>query len=131
MYGAAALGAVTALAGCGGTTEGPNAKNFSGGDQKKLAQVVDDLQSAARSGDTAKICKDIFIPRLSAEIAKLAKTTCRAKVGQELPHNETISLRQVAVTGATAVGTVTEQTGKITRLTFVKQSGQWKISGIQ
>jgi hypothetical protein len=129
---AAALVAAVALTGCGGgKKEGANAKNFKG-DQKDVAQLVDDLQAAARAGDTGKICQDLFTRQLASAVGTRGHTTCQAQVKKQLAlKNETITITQLAVQTPSALATVQEQNGKVSRLTFLKQSGKWHVNGIQ
>ena len=129
--GIGAVAAATALAGCGGSSVGPNAKNFSG-EQRKAAQVIDDLASASRAGDTKKICTKIFTPQFAVAVARRNKTTCQARVQRVLvSKSEKITILQLAVQTPNGLASVREQTGKVSRLTLLKQNGVWHVDGIQ
>jgi hypothetical protein len=122
------------VAGCGGggdKNEGKNARNFEG-EQKQVAQVIDDLQAASRAGDTTKICTKIFTPSLAKVIGTRSKTTCKAAVQNQLVNpKEDITITQLNVQTPNGLATVREQNGNVTRLTFLKQGGTWRINGIQ
>ena len=128
---ALAATAATAVAGCGGSSPGPNAKNFSG-EQRKAAQVIDDLTAASRAGDTKKICTKIFTPQFAVAVARRNKVSCQQRVQKVLVNkNEKITITQLAVQSPNAVAQVQEQNGSVSRLTLLKQNGVWHVDGIQ
>jgi hypothetical protein len=122
------------LAGCGGgggNDEGKNAKRFSG-DQKKVAQVIDDLVAASHAGDTNKICTEIFTAGLAKAVATRNKKTCAATVQSQLiGPTEDITVSTIRVQGSTAFLTVREQNKNVSRLSLVQQDGGWRINTIQ
>ena len=130
----AALAVALPLAGCGGgggDNEGKNAKNFSG-EQKQVAQVIDDLVAASRDGDATKICTEIFTPSLAKVVGARSKTTCKAAVQKQLVNpKEDITITALTVKTPNGLATVREQNGNATRLTLLKESGKWRINGIQ
>jgi hypothetical protein len=129
---AAAGLAVLAVTGCGGggSSEGANAKRFSG-DQREVARVVDALQSAARSGDTHRICSELLTGSLAGEIGARAGTSCEAQIKRQLVSDaETLAVQHVAVQGRIAVATVREQNRNVSQLVFRRQGGDWRVSGI-
>ena len=123
-----------ALAGCGGgkhESPGKNAKRYFG-DQRAVAQVVDDLGAASRSGDTKRICSEIFSAQLAKSVAAQAGGSCEAEVKKQLvTQNEDITVQQLAISGSRALATVKEQSGKTSRLVFTHQDGSWRIDSIQ
>jgi hypothetical protein len=130
----AALAAVALVAaGCGGGEDkapGKNAKRFFG-DQRDVAQVVDDLAKAGRDGDPGTICDKLFTAGLAKSVAAQGGGSCEAKVKQELVvPDEDITVQQLTITGTHALATVKEQTGKVSRLVFVRQDGEWRIDSI-
>ena len=129
---AAAVAVTLTLAGCGGddAAEGKNAKNFSG-DQKEVAQVIDDLAAASREGDVERICTEIFTPALAETIGKSTGTSCSALVEKQLVRkDEEIVIRKLAVQTPNAEAEVREQDGKVSRLTLFKEDGVWRIDGV-
>jgi hypothetical protein len=123
--------ALLAVTGCGGgSSEGANAKRFSG-DQREVARVVDALQSAARSGDTHRICSELLTGSLAGEIGARAGTSCEAQVKRQLVSDgETLAVQHMAVRGTVAVATVREQNRTVSQLVFRRQAGDWRVSGI-
>jgi hypothetical protein len=129
--GLSAVAAAVVLAGCGGSSVGPNAKKFSG-EQRKVAQVIDDLSSASRAGDANRICDEIFTPRFAGAVAKRNKTTCRTRVQRVLvSKQERITITQLIVQTPNATAQVQEQNGNVSRITLRKQNGGWRVDGIQ
>ena len=122
-----------ALGGCGGDggdKPGKNAKRYFG-DQRDVAQVVDNLVAASRSGDTKKICSEIFTVRFEKSVAAQAGGSCEAQVKRQLAvPGEDITIQQLAISGTRALATVKEQTGKTSRLVFVRVDGGWRIDSI-
>jgi hypothetical protein len=128
---AAAGLAALAVAGCGGSSsDGANAKRFSG-ERRDVARVVDALQSAARSGDTHKICSELLTGTLAGEIGARAGTSCEVQVKHQLVSDtETLAVQGLLVRGTVAVATVREQNRNVSQLVFHRQAGGWRVSGI-
>ena len=128
---AAAGLAVLAVTGCGGgSSDGANAKRFSG-DRREVARVVDALQSAARSGDAHRICSELLTGSLAVEIGARAGTSCEAQVERQLVSDgETLAVQHLTVRGTIAVATVREQNRNVSQLVFHRQGGDWRVSGI-
>ena len=128
---AAAGLAVLAVTGCGGgSSDGANAKRFSG-DRREVARVVDALQSAARSGDAHRICSELLTESLAVEIGARAGTSCEAQVERQLVSDgETLAVQHLTVRGTIAVATVREQNRNVSQLVFHRQGGDWRVSGI-
>ena len=128
---AAAGLAVLVVTGCGGgSSEGTNAKRFSG-DRRDVARVVDALQSAARSGDAHRICSELLTGSLATEIGARAGSSCEAQVKRQLVSEaETLAVQRVLVQGQIAVATVREQNRSVSQLVFRRQGGGWRVSGI-
>jgi hypothetical protein len=121
-----ALGAVMPLSGC-----------FGGGDDKsdrdQIDQVMSDLQSASRDGDGSRICQEIFTPKLAALISRSAKSgSCATEVKSKLfSPNATIDVKDIEVGGdSTATATVKEANGNVSKVSLVKQDGEWRVRGV-
>jgi hypothetical protein len=128
----AAICAAVALAGCGG------------GDDKKpqpsdpetaaVERVLADLQAASRRGDGKRICNTIFTVKLADSITRSAKSgSCAKEVRKKLFSPQTrITVKSVKVSEpADATAIVTEQNGNTSKVLLIKQSGQWRIRGVQ
>lgn len=120
------------LSACGSTTK-DSATDFKG-DQKAVAQAVEDLQSASRKGDETKICTDLLAPALLTKIRAAQKAGCEPALKTALKDVDSyeLTVKRVAINGSTATATVTDDVGKnddrTSTLTLVKVGNAWKIS---
>ncbi|HWH96546.1 MAG TPA: nuclear transport factor 2 family protein [Baekduia sp.] len=129
---AALLVALPLALGACGQTEKDSAKDFTG-DQKAVAQTVEDLQKASRKNDEAKICNDLLAPALVAKIKTASKGTCEQALKDALQDADSYELqvKKVAIEGTSATATVTSDTGPKDRtdtLALAKVGGAWKIA---
>ena len=130
----ALLAAAAVLAGCGATST--SAGNFHG-EQHSVAQVIDDLSSAAQSRDTAKICNTLLASSLTAQL-KSPTTDCQQAIGHQLDDTDNFNVTVQSVSigpppGTTATARVkSTRSGKdhVNTLTLVKQGTTWHISGL-
>src|ERR1700742_484735 len=124
------LSALT-LSACG-QTDKDSASDFKG-DQKAVAQTVEDLQTASRKSDETKLCDDVLAPALVTKIKTASKGTCESAIKDALRDVDSWerTVKKVAIDGTTATATVQSDTGKDNRLdtlTRVRVSNTWKIS---
>jgi hypothetical protein len=123
--------AAAALAGC--TTQASN-NDSSGkfkGDQRLVANTVEDFQSAASKGDQDKICRDLLSKALVATYAQRGGT-CEKAVDGTLKDTDSFGLtvESVRIAGQQAVARVKADRGKhdvLRTLTLVKQGTGWRI----
>jgi Domain of unknown function (DUF4878) len=127
-----------ALSACGQTSK-DSTKDFQG-DQKAVAQTVEDLQKAASKSDEDKICGDLLAPALVARIKATAvkrgdpKGTCQTALNDALKDADSFELqvKEVAISGTTATATVqSEVTGSKKRddsIRLTKVGNSWKIA---
>ena len=126
------LGAVTGclvlVGACGGEDDGPNAKRFDG-KSKDVAAVIDDLQSAARSGEPERVCDDVFAPQLRATIERETGKSCAQRVRQQIMAKDaTFKAGRVKVDGDdSAVVSVTDGNGNRSVLYLSKSDDDWRI----
>src|SRR3954454_6111355 len=130
---AALLAALPLALGACGQSQKDSAKDFTG-DQKAVAQTVEDLQTASRKRDEGKICKELLAPALVTKIKTASKDTCEGALKDALQDADAFELqvKKVAIDGTTATATVTSDTGKDDRtdtLTLTKVGDAWRISG--
>jgi hypothetical protein len=126
--------AATLLAGCGATTSN-NADDFQG-DQKSIAQVVDDLEKAAKGGrpDTKEICNTIFAKAVADKL-KQGNEDCQDAVKRQLKDASDfdVEVKKITVNGnaatASVVSTVNGDDATQT-LSFVKDGNAWRIAGL-
>jgi hypothetical protein len=128
----AALAALPLVLSACGQSDKNSASDFQG-DQKAVAQTVEDLQKASRRGDESKICGRLLAPALVAKIKAASDGTCEKVLKDALRDVDSFELevKKVSISGTTATATVTSDTGPKDRtdtLQLVKDGGAWKIS---
>jgi len=132
----AVVTAIAALAGCGGSDEKPaTAQKPSAsvsGNQRSILATVDALQTASRKGDGRKVCADLFTPQLAKSVEAAAKRSCAQEVRRSMftPDAEISVGRNIDVTGDRGTAVIQEQNGNVSKLSFVKQSDQWRIDRV-
>jgi hypothetical protein len=120
-----ALGA----AGCGAASTSSGSFEGARGD---VAQVVTDLSSAGRRKDADKICTDLLSRSLQQRM-RAGTSDCVSEVDKAADDADDfeLSVRSVAVTGDRAQAQVRQGAdGPVTRFTFVRENGSWRISGL-
>jgi hypothetical protein len=117
------------VAGCGGATD--SSAQFEG-EQRAVAEVVEDLQEASVDDDAERICTEI----LARELRERAGDCPRA-IGEALEDADTYDLEVTKVEPATITAGTTEATAtvesgrdgdQVERITLVRESRQWRIS---
>lgn len=131
------LVAALALAGCaggGGTSNVNSASDFTG-EQKLVANIVEDLQSAAEDSDERKICGSLLVAELRDAIAAKNKAaTCTAALEKGLKDTDQadLTVKRVVIDGDTATVVVQAKLGDDARreqvVGLAKVAGAWKIS---
>jgi copper chaperone CopZ len=130
-----ALVAAVLLAGC--TTQSTNnddTNNFRG-DQRLVANTVEDFESAASKGDQDKICRDLLAKDLVQQYAQRGGT-CEKAVDGTLKDTDSfdMTVEKVTISGDQATANVKVDRGKKDinqSLTLVKQGAGWRISAFQ
>lgn len=118
--------------GCGVQPTGSTTKKFSG-ENKAVAQAVSDFQQAVGGRQTAKICGQIFSKELQGRLNKAGKGGCEAAVSSAIAdaNDFSFTVKDVNVTADKATARVTSASakGQPMVLSFVKQSGGWRLAG--
>jgi hypothetical protein len=102
-------------------------------DQDAVEQVLSDLETASQEGDAARICEEIFTPKLAASVSRSSGSgSCEAEVRSELfAPDAAIEVENVDVPDTSnATATVTEANGNVSTVHLVKQDGQWRIRSV-
>jgi hypothetical protein len=132
----AMVAAAAALAGplgaCGGSSNRPDPAPAVLDDRREILATVDALQTASRDDDARRICHELFAASLAQSIRKSSKRSCEAEVSHTLtsPDAQLSVAREIDVKGVRATGTIREQNGDTSRVSFVKDSGRWRIERI-
>jgi dihydroxyacetone kinase len=109
-----------------------SAEDFKG-DQQAVAQTVEDLQSASRKNDNAKICSTLLAPALVAQIKKASGGTCDDALKDAISDADSFELQvqKVTVTGDKATAVVKSEGGdkdRVDTLQLVKDRGGWRVA---
>ncbi len=118
------------LAGCGQQTTN-SAEEFQG-EERAVAQVVEDLQEAGETKDTGKICRQLLARELADRLNQ-AGTTCTREMERSIEDADDFELvvEDVTVTGATARATVRRGEGREDARTvfeFSRSGGAWRAT---
>jgi sirohydrochlorin ferrochelatase len=121
--------ATLALAGCT-TQQDTSADRFQGA-ERQVAEVVDDLAAASRSGDGDEICTQIVTAELAQDLA--AGDECKDQVEQALSdaNDYDLEVRDVTVSGSTARAEVRQgDDGRTATLEFERGRGGWRVTSL-
>ena len=118
-----------AVAGCGG--EASSAADFEG-EERAVAETVEEMQTAGKRQDAAKMCRDLLTRELRDQIAE-GGTSCDKELEKAMQDSESFELevRDVTVAGTTAQADVRGEDGEKDRTaTFhlVKEDGRWRVA---
>ena len=120
-----ALLAAAFLAGCGGTSSTGDFK----GDEKDVAQVIEDLQDYAQRDDADKICKEVLDTEV---VQRIAGGDCPKTIGQAIDEadNYDLTVDSIRVTGTTARARVKagRDEKQVETIELVREGTLWKIS---
>ena len=119
------------LAGCGGA--GSSADEFQG-EERAVAEAVEEIQTAAERRDGEKMCRDLLARALRDRIGQ-AGTSCDKEVEKALKDADAhgLDVEDVTVTGTTAKVDVRGDAGTKKRsatLSMVKEDGRWRASSL-
>ena len=129
-----AVGAAALLAGCAESGSSSDSSERFQGDQRLVANAIEDLQSAAAKGDEAKICRDLLARALADRLAR-APGGCTRTLDAALKDTDAFELavESVQVAGRRATARVRQETGdrdRVSTLTLVRERGGWKIADV-
>jgi hypothetical protein len=131
-----ALAAAVLVAGCTtqSTSNNDSTSKFRG-DQRLVANTVEDFESAASKGDQDKICRDLLAKALVQQYAQHGGT-CEKIVDATLKDTDSFNLtvERVTISGQQATASVKADRGKNDinqALTLVKQGTGWRISAFE
>ena len=130
-----ALIAAVLLTGCAAQSSGNDDTSKFTGDQRLVANTVEDFESAASKGDQDKICRDLLATALVRQFAQRGGT-CEKAVDGALKDADSFNLtvEKVAINRQDATATVKADRGKKDinqAIALVKQGAGWRISEFQ
>jgi hypothetical protein len=132
---AIAVAAAVLLAGCTAQSSNKDDTSKFSGDQRLVANTVEDFESAASKGDQDKICRDLLDKALVQQYARRGGS-CEKAVDGTLKDTDSFDLtvEKVAINGSNATATVKADRGKKDlnqTIELVKQGTGWRISAFQ
>jgi uncharacterized protein HemX len=126
----AVLAALT-LAGCGAETEQSSAEKFQG-EERAVAQKVEDLQEAGEGRKPEDICSEILASSLVQQL-EAAGVDCADEMEKAIDDADDYALdvQEVQVSGSTATATVRRgDDGPTETMEFTKENGQWRATSL-
>jgi hypothetical protein len=127
----AAMLAALALAGCGAEQEQSSAEKFEG-EERAVAQKVEDLQEAGEGRKPEDICSEILADSLVQQL-EAAGVDCADEMEKAIDDADDYSLdvQDVTVSGSTATATVRRgDDGPTETMEFTKENGQWRATSL-
>jgi hypothetical protein len=126
--------AALVVAGCGGQQGSEDTSDRFRGQQRLVANTVEDLQSAAEDSDEGKICRDLLARALVQRLARGAGG-CQATVAAALEDTDSseLEVRSVRITGERATARVRMETGdrdRVAEVTLARERNGWRIAEI-
>jgi hypothetical protein len=121
-----------AVAGCTTQTTSDDSSGKFRGDQRLVANTVEDFESAAAKGDQDQICRELLAKPLIAEYARRGGT-CEKVVDGVLRDSDSFGLtvESVRIAADQATARVKADRGEkdvIRTVTLVKEGPGWRIS---
>jgi hypothetical protein len=118
-------------AGCGAS--GSSAGEFEG-EERRVADVVEKLQSAGETGDAAEICNEVLASELREEM-QAAGANCEQELDKAIQDADDFELEveDVTISGDTATAKVrgSEGDGETVRdFEFVREEGGWRATSL-
>jgi hypothetical protein len=131
MKSSAALLAALALAGCGAEAEPSSVEKFQG-EERAVAQKVEDLQEAGEGRNPEDICSDILASSLVQQL-EAAGVKCADEMEKAIDDADDYDLQvqDVTVSGSTATAQVRRgDDGPTETMEFTKENGQWRATSL-
>ena len=124
---------IPALAGCGASSTTDNAKDFKG-EQKAVAQSLDDVSKAARDSDQKEICTSLLARSLVRRLDASPKR-CVGAISDQLDAvgDNKLDVKTIVISGGNATATVVSKVNGDDRrqtITLVDENGRWRLSGL-
>jgi hypothetical protein len=121
-----------ALAGCGAQSQQSSTDRFDNPDQKAVAQKVEDLEKAGKTGKPEDICSDILAKSLVSEL-DAAGTSCQTEMQKAIDdaNNFDLEVRKVTIAGNEATAEVQQgDEGATETMTFTKEGDDWRATAL-
>ncbi|WP_205696443.1 hypothetical protein [Conexibacter sp. SYSU D00693] len=131
---ALAVAAAAGLGACTSSQSNDSAEDFQG-EQRRVAQVVEDLEEKGGTRDGGEICQDLLADGLRQSIQRASGEACESALEDALKDVDTFDLdvERVQVSGNRATVTVKGEGGGSDRtdtLTLERGRQGWRITGL-
>jgi hypothetical protein len=118
-------------AGCAGSSSSAN--DFEG-EQKRVADVVEKLQSAGETGDAKEICDEVLARSLADQI-KAAGSTCEQEMDKAIKDADDFDLEveKVSLDGNTATAEVKGRdrgADRVRTFEFERDGSNWRVTSL-
>jgi hypothetical protein len=118
-------------AGCGASAS--SAGDFEG-EERRVADVVEKLQSAGETGDAAEICDEVLASDLREEM-RAAGANCEQELDKAIQDADDFELEveDVTVSGDTATAKVRGRDGgeeRVRNFEFVREGSGWRATSL-
>ena len=123
--------AVLAFAGCGAEAQPSSAENFQG-DQRAVAQKVEDLQEAGEGRNPEDICSEILAKSLVQQL-EAAGANCADEMEKAIDDADDFDLdvTKVTISGSTATVEVRRgEDGPTETMEFAREGDQWRATSL-
>jgi hypothetical protein len=132
MKAAVPLLAALALAGCGAQAQNDSSVDTFRGEDRNVAQKVEDLQEAGEGRNPEDICADILAASLVDELEE-AGSDCQQEMQKAIDDADDFELEvlDVNVTGTTATAEVRRgDDGPTQTMQFTQERGEWRATAL-
>jgi hypothetical protein len=122
---------VLLLAGCGSAADPSSVEKFKG-DERAVAQKVEDLQQAGDRRDPDKICTEILAKSLVTQL-EAAGVTCEDEMSKAIEDADDYQLdvREVTISGTTATAEVQRgEDGPTETMEFTREGDEWRATAL-
>ena len=127
----AVLLGVLALAGCGAEAEESSVEKFQG-EERAVAQKVEDLQEAGEGRNPEDICSEILARSLVQQL-EAAGADCAQEMEKAIEDADDYALdvTDVSISGSTATAEVRRgEDGPTESMEFTRENGQWRATSL-
>jgi hypothetical protein len=124
--------AALVLAGCGAQASDDSSVDTFRGEERNVAQKVEDLQDAGESRKPEDICADILSPSLVDELEQ-AGSDCQQEMRKAIDDADDFDLEvlDVTVTGTTATARVRRgEDGPTQTMQFTQERNEWRATAL-
>jgi hypothetical protein len=119
------------LAGCGAAAEPSSVEKFKG-DERAVAQKIEDLQQAGDRRDPEQICTEILAKSLVTQL-EAAGVTCEDEMRKAIEDADDYQLdvREVTISGTTATAEVQRgEDGPTETMEFTREGSEWRATAL-